>query len=152
VEEFTSSQFGVLRYETDQVMETPCGLPAFESERRFLAIEKPENAPIVFLQSLQTPELAFITLPVTFLAPDYAIEFTPEDLETLKWVDEQPPRIDHEVLCLALVTVGSEPGATANLMAPLVVNLANRRTVQVIQTAGYSHQHPLGANPEGETC
>ncbi len=56
------------------------------------------------------------------------------------------------LICLALVTVDPNHGATANLMAPLAVNLANRRAIQVIQAEGYSYQHPLGDNPEGERC
>ena len=50
-----------------------------------------------------------------------------------------------EALALAILTV-AEGGLTANLLAPVVVNLANRRAVQAIRPDGrHSHAHPLEA-------
>ena len=39
-----------------------------------------------------------------------------------------------------------ETGTTANLLAPIIINLQNRKAVQaVMQEACYSHQHALEA-------
>jgi flagellar assembly factor FliW len=58
-----------------------------------------------------------------------------------------PPRIGDEVLCLTVISI-REDGPTANLLAPVVVNLRNRESVQAVAPSSrYSHRHPL-ASPE----
>ena len=53
---------------------------------------------------------------------------------------------------MLLPHMGEAP-ATVNLMAPVVVNSALRRAVQVIQTAPrYSHQHPLFVHEDSPSC
>ena len=53
------------------------------------------------------------------------------------------PRIGDDVLCLTVLTV-RETGPTANLLAPIVVNLRNRKAVQAVAPeSDYSHQYEL---------
>jgi flagellar assembly factor FliW len=148
--EFLSQHFGLLRYEPEQVILFPEGLPAFEQEREFLLVDPPSVAPVIFLQSLRRPELAFITLPVGRIQPDYRLTMEPEDLATLGLVEPEPPDLWSNLLCLAIVTIAADRPPTANLLAPVVINMKNRRARQVIQCGSdYSHQHPL-ALPEQE--
>ena len=148
---FETAHFGRIDYDENHVIEFLHGLPAFEEERRFLALERPENAPVVFLQSLARPDLTFITLPVSLVYPNYRLAAAGEDLETLGLSTETQPRIGAEVLCLAIVTIAEGRPPTANLMAPVLINLTNRCAVQAIQTnVEYSHQHPL--QPAEASC
>jgi len=49
------------------------------------------------------------------------------------------------VLCLAVLSF-RPTGPTANLLAPVVVNVANLKAVQAVMAdSGYSHQHALAA-------
>jgi flagellar assembly factor FliW len=148
--EFISEHFGVLRYQPDQVITFPEGLPAFEDEREFLLIERPSTAPVVFLQSLRRPGLAFITLPAGFVEPPFQLEAAPEDLQALDLPAGTLPVPGPQLLCLAIVTVADGKSPTANLMAPVVINLRNRLARQIIVCGSpYSHQHPL-VLPSGE--
>ena len=136
--------FGLLEYTDDKVLDFPHGIPAFEVERRFLALERPETAPVIFLQSLSRAELVFMTLPVSLVEPGYRGAMSPEDLEALGLQADRQPEEGREVLTLVLITVDEHRQATANLMAPVVVNLATRRAVQSVQPgSGYSPRHPL---------
>jgi flagellar assembly factor FliW len=50
-----------------------------------------------------------------------------------------------------VVTLPASGPATANLLAPLVVNLAARLGVQAVRSdARYSHRHPLATAAAGE--
>lgn len=141
---FTTAQFGPVEYKEDAVWEFPHGLPAFEDQTRFLPIERPGYAPLVFLQSLPRPELCFLTLPVQMLIPQYQLSVTTEDLAALDLDTAAQPRIGDEVLCLAILSVTGNQPPTANLLAPVVVNLKNRRAVQAVRLdATYSYQHPV---------
>lgn len=148
---FSSRHFGTIEYNSDLVFEFPAGLPGYEQERRFLPIEHAASKPIVYLQSLNRPELCFITLPVLAVKADYQLTVPPDDLKLLGFGDKQQLKIGTDVLCLAIISVAEGKDPTANLLAPVVVNLKNRRGVQAIpEDSPYSHQHPLLApKPEG---
>ncbi len=150
---FLSRHFGAIEYQEDAVLAFPNGLPGFEQERNFLVIEHAASKPIVFVQSLTRPELCFITLPVLTLKKDYQLTIGLDDLSTLGLGENQPPVIGKNVLCLAIVSVAEGKTPTANLLAPLVVNLATRTGVQAIQEdSPHSHQHPILIGRAEEAC
>lgn len=140
----TTKYFEAVEYEEAAVVDFPAGLPGFENERRFLSLEQPAHLPLVFLQSLATPELCFVTLPATTIDPSYALEIEDADCELIGLDPLRGAASDRGLLTLALVTI-AESGMTANLLAPIVINTANLRAVQAISPGrSYSHLHPLG--------
>src|SRR3954453_11342886 len=142
----TTKYFGTVAYEEGSVLEFPAGLPGFESECRFLSLEQPVHHPLVFLQSVTTPDLCFIALPAGAVEPSYELEMDDADFESLG-VESATGK---DLLKLALVTI-SETGMTANLLAPIVINTANLRAVQAVSPSQrYSHLHPLGEAWEPE--
>jgi flagellar assembly factor FliW len=141
-----SPHFGAIDYTNSAVLEFPEGIPAFESEKQFLVVERAETAPVVFLQSVASPGLAFMTLPASLVEPGYRLELAAEDLESLELDAARQPEEGREVLTLAIVTVDGDRSATVNLMAPVVINLKTRRALQAVQPgSGYSARHPLPA-------
>jgi flagellar assembly factor FliW len=145
--------FGVLTYREEAVFEFPQGLPAFEEEHRFVLIEMPENAPLVFLQSLRQPELCFLAFPILVADREYHLAVSPEDLEALGLDRGRQPTLGNEVLVLALVSLHDGFSATANLMAPIVLNLKTRRSLQAIRQDNlYSHQHPVPSYSPEVAC
>ncbi len=143
--------FGALDYDENSVLIFPDGLPAFEQETRFLLVEQASNKPLVFLQSLRTPELCFPTLPVQAVTADYRLKLTPEELQTLGLEAGGQPEIGRDVLCLAIISLEENTAPTANLLAPVVLNLRNMRCLQSIQgDYGYALRHPL--LPREATC
>lgn len=137
--------FGTLDYAEGSVFEFPQGLPAFDQEKRFVLIELPDRAPLVFLQSLTRASLCFPAFPILVVDNRYELAIAPEDLQALELDGERQPAIGSEVIVLALVSLHDKFHATANLMAPLVLNLEKRRGMQAIRRdMRYSHEHPLG--------
>ena len=138
-----SQRFGRISYEPESEIVFSAGLPGFEDRHRFLAVQLPENHPLVFLQSLDDPGLCFVTLPILAVDPSYRLRLCAEDLERLGFPPGRQPRIGPDVLCLAVVSIRSS-GPTANLLAPVVVNVQTLKAVQAVMAeSGYSHQHPL---------
>lgn len=116
-------------------LEFPHGIPAFETERRFRLIDR---EPLLFLESETNPELSFLLLPVALIDPDYRFALTAEDRATLE------ASAGSRLLCLAVITAAEDSPPTANLLAPVVVNLDRGRAVQAVRSdAVYSHKHPL---------
>lgn len=140
---FETQSFGVIAYEPESAVEFPAGLPGFEERRRFVALCFPDSEPLVYLQSLEDPGLCFLALPVLAVDPQYRLEVCAEERALIGLAPEQPLRFGKEVLCLTIISL-RETGPTANLLAPVVINLSNRKAVQsVAAESGYSHQHVL---------
>jgi len=144
--------FGAIEYDGQSAFHFPLGLPAFEEERLFVPMELPGSAPLTFLQSVTTPDLCFLAFPILAVDPDYHLGLAMEDLAVLGMEGEGQPRIGTDVLALALLCVRDGFPVTANLMAPVVVNLETRKAVQgVRQDQLYSYEHPVG-QAKVETC
>lgn len=138
-----TKHFGTLSYEADSELEFPLGLPGFDDRKRFVAVHFVENDPLIYLQSLEDPALCFITMPILAVDPRYRLKVSGEDLGYLGLSPARQPRIGDDVLCLSVLSV-RETGPTANLLAPVVVNLRNRKAVQAVAPeSDYSHQFAL---------
>src|SRR5579871_4791688 len=124
--------FGELECDPSAILEFPHGLPGFETERRFVLIERGPLAPAVFLQSLETPEVCFLTIPVSIVDPDYQIGITAEDVDVLGIELASGIEWEREILSLAILA-GSAEGVTANLLAPIFVNPKTRVGVQAVR-------------------
>jgi flagellar assembly factor FliW len=150
-----TAYFGELDYTETAVFQFPYGLPGFESERAFLFLQQPQTEPLMFLQSLGNPRLCFLLLPILVADPHYRVDLDAEDLAALHLAPGRQPRIGEDVLCAAILRAGDseEPEPTANLMAPVVVNLKEQIGIQAIQVESpYSHRHPILAPKELVSC
>ncbi len=150
---FVSRQFGPVEYTADAVVEFPEGIPAFEQRTRYVLIERPDSAPLIFLQSLDDPELCFVTLPVGCVDSGYRPQLDRADIEALGMQTAE----DEEVLCLVILTIPEHGVPTVNMMAPVVIHRRTRRARQVIQfDSSHSFQQqlpvaPAAAEPEKES-
>src|SRR3954452_6120584 len=136
-----TKNFGKISFEAESELEFPCGLPGFDGRKSFVAVTFVESEPLVYLQSLEDPDLCFITMPVLAVDPRYRLKIANEDLGQLGLPSVRQPRIGDDVLCLSVLSM-YETGPTANLLAPIVINLKTRRGVQAIAPeSAYSHQH-----------
>ncbi len=141
--------FGEIEYGEETVIEFPLGLPAFEGQRKFLLIQPPAMSPLVFLQSVATPPLSFTVLPVAAIDPDYELSVSAEDLQAIGLPAGDSVLVSEQLACFAVVTLPERGSATANLLAPVIVNVGARRAVQAVRCdARYSHRHPI----EGAPC
>lgn len=141
--DFETTSFGRISYKPEWAIEFPSGLPGFEDRRRFAAVKFEKSAPLVFLQSLEDPALCFITLPVLAVDPQYRLAVSGEDLGQIGLAPGKQPRIGADVLCLTVISI-RESGPTANLLAPIIVNLRNLKAVQAVAPESeYSLQHVL---------
>jgi flagellar assembly factor FliW len=138
-----TKNFGTIQYEPDSELEFPRGLPGFDERRRFVAVRFVESDPLVYLQSLEDPALCFITMPVLAVDPRYRLKVDGEDLGEIGLPAARQPKIGEDVFCLTVLSM-REAGPTANLLAPIVINLRTRRAIQAIAAdREYSHQYEL---------
>jgi flagellar assembly factor FliW len=126
-----SQNFGAVEYASGEEFVFPNGLPGFPSETTFLPVEIPEQFPLLYLQSLRSPDLCFVALPARCIVADYRLSPNPEDLASIGLGPDVQPGPD--LLCLSLVCFGEDGSVAANLRAPIVINVKHRKGVQMIQ-------------------
>lgn len=131
-----SSRFGDLAVPADSVIEFPAGIIGFPSAKSFIMLE--HKPPFSWLQSTQDPDLAFVVVDGFEFGQQFDVKPPIGDRET-------DFREDDEFAILIIVTVRPDPRmTTANLKAPLFVNMRNRRGLQVIfDDPRYSTRFPL---------
>jgi flagellar assembly factor FliW len=134
---------GSLEYAPEQVLQVPHGLFGFASETEFLLLEIPSLRPLVFVQSTRTANLCFLSLPVQIVDPGYQLSLRSIDLVEFGYSSEQQPQIGQNLLCLTLLTVNEKQGTTANLQAPLVIDVQRHQGIQAIVNGEYSHRVPV---------
>jgi flagellar assembly factor FliW len=137
-----SKRLGPVDIDEAVTLQFPAGLPGFERCTRIALVERPSLSPLVFLQSLDLPEVCFLATPVTAIDPGYQLSMTLEDLECLGL---ESLELAEDLLCLAILGPSESGNFTANLLAPVVIHRKARRGVQAVRIdSRYSHQHPLG--------
>jgi flagellar assembly factor FliW len=134
---------GSLEYEPEQVLQIPRGLFGFVSETEFLLLEIPSLRPLVFIQSIRTANLCFLSLPVQVVDSTYQLTLRDVDVRAFGYSAERSPEIGEDLLCLTLLTLSEKQGTTANLQAPLVIDIKRHRGMQAIVSAEYSHCVPV---------
>jgi flagellar assembly factor FliW len=109
------------------VIELVQPMPGFPDRTRFTLVQLDEDGVLCALRSLDDPDLRFLVVsPVPFF-PDYEPIVEDEAVSELEISDVE------DVLVLLVITAGdSLTSTTANLLAPILVNTATRRAMQVI--------------------
>lgn len=133
------------------VIELKDGLLGFEGFERFALIPHGgDDSPFLLLQSLDEPQLAFITMDPKVFAPEYVPDVAPEDLTALGIADIAKAAV------LAIVVIPEDPRRmTANLQGPVIINVATRVARQLIsRSARHKVRHfilgdPTAADPAG---
>lgn len=110
------------------VITMAAGLPGFPDARRFVLVEwGDDDSPFTMLRSLDHESLAFLVAAPVALFPDYAPEVDDATVDALGL------RSADDALVLVIVTAGEDAtDATANLLAPIVVNVHTRAAAQVV--------------------
>ena len=120
------------------VIEMVAPMPGFPDHQRFALVQLDETGVLCSLQSVDDPDLRFLVVPPAAFFPDYAPVIDDATVATLGISSPD------EAMVLLVVNPGDAVGsATANLLAPVVVNLATRQGGQVVLDEDLPIRAPL---------
>ena len=142
--EIDTTRFGVVDVDEDRVLTFPKGLLGFPAAGRYALLQAGEGNYFFWLQSAEDPSLAFVvTDPGTFVR-DYRVPPRSETAADLNLPDDLDARGHEEATQTFVICNRQGEWLTGNLLGPVVVNLANRRAVQVVLTEKkWSTRQPL---------
>lgn len=135
-----TTRFGEIEVDDSRAIHFKEGLPGFSEKRDFIILEHKPGSPFIWLQSVDTPDLAFVMINPFLLKSDYLQDLSPEEETLMKGEN------DEEIIIYSLVTIprGHVEKATVNLMGPIVIESGSRNARQVIlANSGYSHCEPM---------
>ena len=115
------------------------GIPGFENYRYFNVNIVEGNKKIYNIVSKEDSNIGFISISPFDIKKDYEIDLDDEFIKELDIKDEK------DVLVLCLITLGKTlKDSTANLKAPIIINIKNNRGKQLIlQDDKYKIKEPL---------
>jgi flagellar assembly factor FliW len=134
-----TSRFGTLDVSDEMLLFFPSGLVGFPACRRFVVLDAGEDSDYQWFQSVDEPSLAFVIVEINLLQPGFQIDVPEEGLAELDMNKTDPMSI----LAVVAIPSGEPNQASANLRAPLVVNLRTRKGKQVILHESIPLRYPL---------
>lgn len=129
--EVQTSRFGLVRCQEEDVIQFPEGILGFADLRRFVLLDDPSDEIFAWLQSCEIPQIAFPVLEPELFTPNYQLNLTKHDLESLDL--KKAATGPKAFTSFAIITVPEDPTQmTANLKAPVVINIEKRMARQIV--------------------
>lgn len=134
-----TTRFDEIDVTDDEVVELPAGLIGFPELKRFVLLDHDTDSPFKWLQSLDDGAIAFVLINPLLFKPNYTVEVSEAEVTDLGLESEE------DAVISVIITMPSNPeNMTANLKAPLVFNLKNRKGRQVIlNNSDYTTRHNI---------
>lgn len=134
----TTKNFGEIEIKDSNIINFEEGIPGFSEDKKYAIIlnddlpkdlheTKVENSPLLWLQSIETPELAFVVLDSCSYYEDYDPKIVPEEIEILGEYDPET----FEVYNIVIIPENMKD-MTVNLKGPIVINRKEQKGKQVI--------------------
>ena len=131
---------GRLAAPQNRIIAFPAGLLGFSDCKRFVLVQPYFPAPYHYLQCIEHTHVVFAVIEARTLAPGFLKQLNNNTLQDLG-----AEKIDQvQILAVLHIPAGQPRSATANLMAPLLINFKERLGKQIIlDNSQYSLNHPV---------
>lgn len=135
----TTTRFGEIEVKEDDLIELPNGLIGFPELKKYVLLDHDKDSPFKWLQSLDDGGIAFVLINPLLFKPDYMVEVAEEEIGDLDLKKEE------DAVISVILSIPTNPqNMTANLKAPLVFNLKNRKGKQlVLRNDAYTTRHNI---------
>ncbi len=134
-----TGRFGRITITEAEEIRIPQGLLGFPECTRFCLVDSGDETLILWLQSIDRPEVVFPVLEPKIFKPDYTVRLSAQELRELQLANVSQSAV------FSVLTVPDDVSLmTANLKAPLVLNLREQVGRQVVlQENEYAIKHPM---------
>ncbi|MFV0515931.1 MAG: flagellar assembly protein FliW [Aminipila sp.] len=138
--------FGEIDLDNEEIIHFPNGLFGFEDNKEYVLLSfldddgQTSEDFLLCLQSVETPELAFIVMNPYFICQDYdPYQISEKQLQEINLGQQTK----HTVCCVAVIRDNFEE-STINLKCPIIINLENKVAKQfILEDSNYSMRHSV---------
>ena len=122
-----TSRFGPVQIAQEDIVRFPEGLLGFNDLESFVLLDDPNDEIFAWLQSCDEPSIAFPVLEPELFEEGFSLKLSKADLQSLDETEAQKLR------SFCIITIPEDPAKmTANLKAPIVVNVNKRIARQLL--------------------
>ncbi len=122
-----TTRFGKIAINNEHVLHFKDGMIGFHTLKKYVLVESPLMPLVMWLQSLEEPDVAFPLIEPWFFKKDYKTQLSDADKHSLNYKEGDSLKV------LAVMTIPENyEQMTVNLKAPVVINLANGQAAQGI--------------------
>lgn len=134
-----TGRFGDLTFQKEDEILVPNGILGFPTDKRFCLVDLNDDTLILWMQSLDHPELVFPVLEPKIIRADYKVSLSGADHRELGL------RSLSQAAVFSILTIsGDITQMTANMKAPIVINLELQVAKQVVlQENEYNIKYPM---------
>ncbi|MDD7459944.1 MAG: flagellar assembly protein FliW [Spirochaetales bacterium] len=129
---------GTVEVSQDRLITIPSGLFGFEDYTDYALVDS-EYKPLIWLQSVKEPGLAFLLIDPFLIEDDYEADIDDAELGRIGIKDPA------DVTVMTIVTVPADGGpVTANFQGPLIINKKNHLCMQaILDSSRYTTKHNI---------
>ena len=120
-----TTRFGTVEIDDDRVITFPAGLLGFSEYTKYVLLQPDDEGVFYWLQSLEAPELAFVVTDPTLWVEDFQATIRREQMQQLELDSLDGAQV-------FTIVNKYERTLTANLQGPLVINVTNRKALQLV--------------------
>ena len=127
--EIGSKAYGKVEIREEDIFTFDSGIIGFEDKKKYVLLgQSEENEILVWFQSVEDENLAFVVIKPTVFRPDYQPKIHVDDLAGLDVGEDTS-----DLLVYTMVVVPEDINKmTANLRAPLIMNKKNNKAKQIV--------------------
>ena len=120
-----TTRFGVVEVDENRIITFAAGLLGFSSFKSYVLLQPHDDAVFFWLQSTEAPELAFVVTDPSLWIQDFVASIRREQM-----VELDLDKLDNAQVFV--IVNKYERSLTANVQGPLVINVNNRRAMQLV--------------------
>ena len=122
-----TGRFGQITIGNDETIQIPQGVLGFPEYSKYCLVDPGDETLILWLQSLENPAISFPVLEPKIFKPEYSVRLSASELRELELENVNQSAV------FSILTIPEDiTQMTANLKAPLVINLRQQVGKQVI--------------------
>ena len=135
-----TEKFGEIQIDENLIFDFVEPIIGYDNLKKYVLVEHSENSAFKWLQSIEDASLAFPVTSPAYFDIDYQFEIPTDKAEKLGLNSVE------SLISLNIVTIpaGNPRKATINLLAPIIINAANKKGMQLIlSNSNYPVKEPL---------
>ena len=120
-----TSRFGTIEVDENRVITFTKGLLGFPRYKKFVLIEPNDEGYFWWMQSVETPDLAFVVTDPSLFVPSYRVPMKADQMQEIGMASLEESQV-------FVIVNKRDQVLTGNLQGPLVINVANRTGAQLV--------------------
>lgn len=131
--------FGEIEVDDSKIIYFNDGIPGFNELKKYILVVDDEDSPFYWLQSTETPEIAFVMLDAFKIIPEYNPHIENEIIDSLG------EHTNDELLIYNIAVIPEDINKiSVNLKAPVIINTNTGKGIQaILNNEDYPIKHYL---------